>query len=654
MDHGFPLLVDGKTAELSSLHQFLSLVGPCRIDDSLLHISHRCSQSHYIAVRAAYKEQEFRLIVTIIDQPKQAKDFQSIPFNTAIIVQVLKFLKLLTESECFVHSCACSMLFLIGFGLVSFLFSGTLLLIKLISYYKTPPQWATRPCFAIILQSNDESRIFSISVKPKKFLQISIPSIDVEKCRSKVTFRISVHLEISINSEALQANISEAKLSARRETLLPSLKDLISRFTEMIRIFLNSKKKTSMDKRTEKYSKSKSPHSSSRINTMFQSDYAFNFIGSTLHLKLNGNIMNSSNYFKLKKLTETIGEKKNESILLKDGAKKSSRVSKIVLSIDFFEILFENNSPNTPSFSTMKVSLLYSYITSTVFFNNSIHKKNNSDIDCPKYSNSLSNLKIEFNCCQLLLHLDLNDEINEVIISNLSSSYSYSDFLIRESTDKSIDLKGTELPHAQSSVDIKFSCKKNWDISVGSLDLKVTEKSIDFILEKKSLKCLHYLCFFLRKIITNLIDSLCIQIDIQNISMKLVHLNDDCLTDNEIKNGNHQKFEKIEINNKLRGKVTMYHDSNYLDFNNGSNIDDQPNVVGSNIYNTLTTETSVCASTIFFKKILCKISRRNILDFNLESYELYFGELLFSDIYETISIFDTKNEADLIFLRSPD
>ena len=136
--------------------------------------------------------------------------------------------------------------------------------------------------------------------------------------------------------------------------------------------------------------------------------------------------------------------------------------------------------------------------------------------------------------------------------------------------------------------------------------------------------------------------------------MKLVHLNDDCLTDNEIKNGNHQKFEKIEINNKLRGKVTMYHDSNYLDFNNGSNIDDQPNVVGSNIYNTLTTETSVCASTIFFKKILCKISRRNILDFNLESYELYFGELLFSDIYETISIFDTKNEADLIFLRSPD
>ena len=652
MDHGFPLLVDGKTAALSSLHQFLSLIGPCRIDDSLLHISHRCSHSHYIAVKASYKEQEFRLIVTIIGQPKQAKDFQSIAFNTAIIVQVLKFLKVLTESAGFVHSCASFMLFLLGFGLVSFIFSGTLRMITLISYCKTPPLWATRPCFAIILQSNDEIRIFSVSVTPKKMLHIPIPSMNIENSRLKVTFRTLVQFEISINSEALEANISEAKVSVRREVLLPSLQDVISRFTEMIVKFLNSKQKTRINMRTGKHSKSKSPPSySSRINSMFQSDYTVDIFGSMLQIKLNGDILNSSIYFKLKKLTETIGEKKNESNSLNNGGKNCSHVSNLFFSIEFSEILL-SSSQNIPSCATKKVSFLYSQIaTNKVFYENSFHEINRIDVDCPKYSHLLSDIKIELNCCQIQLLLDFNDENNKVIISNLSSSYTYSDFLVRDSTHNNIDLRSTEVSHENNSANNESFRRKNWNILVGSLNPNITEKFIDFILDKKSIKCLHYLCFFVGKIIINLIDSSYIQLNIEDFIIQLIHSNDDILIDNKIKNRNNRKYEKI--NNKMKLKEITCQDSNHLDFNFGSNIDDQMDVQGTNVLIPVSTESTVYASTIFFQKISYKISN-NLIDFNIKSYDIYFGELLSANIYEMISISDTRNEGDLISLWSPD
>ena len=160
-----------------------------------------------------------------------------------------------------------------------------------------------------------------------------------------------------------------------------------------------------------------------------------------------------------------------------------------------------------------------------------------------------------------------------------------------------------------------------------------------------------YSNFFCEKIIINLIDSSYIQLNIEDFIIQLIHSNDGILIDNETKNRNNRKYEKI--NNKMKLKEITRQDKNHLDFNFGSNIDDQMDVEGTNVFIPVSTEITVYASTIFFQKVSYKTSN-NLMDFNIKSYDIYFGELLSTNIYEMISIFDTRNESDLISLWSPD
>lgn len=687
MDHGFEVQVDERTAVLSNLHEILSLFRPCRIDDSFLHHCHNHCQ--YVALGISLKRQEFRLTITMIGQPKRAKDHQSIAFNTAVVVQVLNICRFIADPGHFMHSCACATLWLVGFGFllsISLIISWIRLLMTSIGYDKRPSLLITWPTFDFVLRSEEGMQLFRISATPKNILHIATPSLTIEKNRWKVTFRTSLNFKMSINSGALDADISEMKISLTHDIILPFLKEMISVFREIITKFMSLRTGKKNCLKSAKYSgyDSSSYLYHPESNSILQSNYKINLTGNILRIKLLGDVINSSIYFKLKKYIEKGRTRENDKNNCENVKKKNIFPFNIIFSVGFSELLISDNNQNIPFCVAMAVSFFYSHVhDENYFFGNSfyrenrVHSNNRSNLKHPNNTESQSSIKSELQCSQIQLFLDLNDDNcddnnnddslnsrisivdnnsnqsndnNKIIILNLFSSYSYSHsrFPLHSAYQNNNQIN-SQLRNKESSTSTSNKDDNILKISFGNLDLDISEKLVDFILDRKLMKSLHYCCFLIGKFTRNFLDFSIVHFSGDNISIELTHCKMNIDEDLIVKSDKDEKFKSfIE-------KKTIIKELNDLKSNYMSDIDDLVDSELSDHTIPTVLKSRICSTTIFLQKLSYKFSK-NSVDFDIQSYEIYFSEQLSScdAAIEIFSITNTNSADDLISLWSPD
>ena len=227
MVDGFKLFVDEGSAIFGKLHFLLSILGPCEIDDSFL--PKIASHSYCIMIGAGYKNDEFRLLITIVDQPKGAKNLHDISRNTGAMTYILNGLLKFTTSTYQPYST-----FRILFGLciyltissvrISFFIINLLLVASGTSVMKSFLKW---PTFVIDVRTDSGLSLINLHFTSEEEVRMSLPCVIFDSSMWAVIFDISIIINIILKSDIFQASASKMKISVTADSAIPTLNQLI-------------------------------------------------------------------------------------------------------------------------------------------------------------------------------------------------------------------------------------------------------------------------------------------------------------------------------------------------------------------------------------------------------------------------------------------
>jgi hypothetical protein len=305
MVDGFKLFVDEGSAIFGKLHFLLSILGPCEIDDSFL--PKIASHSYCIMISAAYKNDEFRLLITIVDQPKGAKNRHDISRNTGVVTYILNGLVKFTTSTYQPYSTfrilfgLCIYLTISSVRILSFIIN-LLLFASGISVMKSFLKW---PTFGIDVRTDSGLSLINLHFTSEEEVRMSLPCVIFNSSMWAVIFDISIIINIVLKSDIFQASASKMKISVTADSAIPTLNQLIEEIAALRH--LNGRQKVQEKKLFE------------RNQPYVLQSYSCAISGDLLDITVNETMLRVSIYLKGKYLVEKYFDNRyyeNNSILL--------------------------------------------------------------------------------------------------------------------------------------------------------------------------------------------------------------------------------------------------------------------------------------------------------------------------------------------------
>ena len=389
---GLRFFVDEDSAIFGKLHFLLSFLGPCEINDSFL--PQIASHSYCIMAGGTYENDEFRLLVTIVDQPKGASNLKNISRNTGVMTYILNGLVKLSTSTLQPYS---TLRLLLGICIYLattfvriFLFMINLLLVSFgLSNMKPLLKW---PSFGIDLRSDTGLSLVHLQFTSDEKLRMSLPCIIFDSSIWAVIFDISIGISIVLRSDILQVSASKMKISVTAESAIPTLNQMAEEFAAL-RGGLNGRQGAHEKKLSE------------RRQPIIPQSYCCTVSGDTLGITLNESMLRASIYLKGKYFAEKYFDHKHyENNLILRGTK--------LFSIRFSRFQLHGISDG-PRCVAMDISLI---LTNSLSSNTS-HKNENSDgLDyCSR---------VEHSCKQLQVHSNAHIE-HQILLDDIIASYDH-------------------------------------------------------------------------------------------------------------------------------------------------------------------------------------------------------------------------------------
>lgn len=304
MVDGFKLFVDEGSAIFGQLHFLLSILGPCEIDDSFL--PKIASHSYCTMIGAAYKNDEFRLLITIVDQPRGAKNRHDISRNTGVMTYILNGLVKFTTSTYQPYSTfrilfgLCIYLTISSVRILSFIIN-LLLVASGISVMKSFLKW---PTFGIDVRTDSGLSLVNLLFTSEEEVRMSLPRVIFNSSMWAVIFDISIIINIVLKSDIFQASASKMKISVTADSAIPTLNQLIEELAALRH--LNGKQGVQEKKMFE------------RNQPYVLQSYSCAISGDLLDITVNETMLRASIYLKGKYLVEKYFDNRhyeNNSIL---------------------------------------------------------------------------------------------------------------------------------------------------------------------------------------------------------------------------------------------------------------------------------------------------------------------------------------------------
>jgi hypothetical protein len=401
MVDGFKLFVDEGSAIFGKLHFLLSILGPCEIDDSFL--PKIASHSYCIMIGAAYKNDEFLLLITILDQPRGAKNRHDISRNTGVMTYILNGLVKFTTSTYQPYST-----FRILFGLCIYLtISSVRILLFIINLLLVAPGTSVMksflkwPTFGIDVRTDSGLSLINLHFTSEEEVRMSLPCVIFNSSKWAVIFDISIIINIFLKSDIFQASASKMKISVKADSAIPTLNQLIEELAALRSLNggqgLQEKK---LFERNQPY--------------VLQS-YSCTISGDLLDITVNETMLRASIYLKGKYLAEKYFDNRHyENNLILWSAKS--------ISVKFCRFQLHGISDG-PRCVAMDVSLV---ITNTL--SSHTHPKNSNSNSLQSHGDEGQRndycTRVEHTCKQLEFHSNVLAE-HRILFSHLSATYHY-------------------------------------------------------------------------------------------------------------------------------------------------------------------------------------------------------------------------------------
>lgn len=315
----YKILVDSKLPILKSLHELICLFVPCVIDSEFL------LKSYFVSVKAVYEEEEFRLILSVVNKPIRSDELKWILFNTKVLVQISNFILSLLVSTNPIYS-------LLRFVAIV-ITSGFIFISKLF--------FSTCSSFAFILRTEGKRPLLLLRMHRKMNLDFSLPSLRSMKLFWIYTSEPYIECGLSIICDSFQVVGRDIKLCLKTQpyflsnddTIIATMRDGSGENYEHNHLGKNKKKKK------KKCSSSEPSH-------------YFTIQGKTLDIELKETNL-SSIYLKLKYFVEIYGSN------LKGYDKKGHKALTFIAA-DFSELRLYNYKEEKPLGVAIEVFMLYS------------------------------------------------------------------------------------------------------------------------------------------------------------------------------------------------------------------------------------------------------------------------------------------------------
>jgi hypothetical protein len=459
---GLELLIDGETVVFRTLHVLLSLLGPCKLDNSFL--KHDIGVvPNRIFLGVAYENHSCRLIVTVAGQSKRLRKKKLTSFSTIIVSHLLYgiaalirptnnlhvFLSLAVRLVLFALLTASNFLLLFLWSILSF--SGLLRLSSIV--------W---PNFAIDIQSEDGRCLLQLTFNIRKISRILAPSIGVEKDYWILNGNSSVDLDFSVKSDLFQATGSDVKLILNSTSAIPSMAQIIDTVVSLLPYNENY---CVREERFKLQGKS-----------AFKLTCYFVIEGNVFDLQVIETSFNASIYLKLKALSDNYhneigcGQKQKQ----KDFNDNPNDVLNVI-SVKFNEIRVHGLSSRYPLLLAYMPSFSLNSYDCLPFRSPSDCSADSSETDENTWRDSDSDpieehkRSFDYNCKQLKLFLNSDSE-NKVILTGISSYYSCASHAAEE----------------KESANHVFRCEK--------VEVEIFEEFVDFALKKETSTLIKHLC----------------------------------------------------------------------------------------------------------------------------------------------------------------
>ena len=390
---GLRFFVDEDSAIFGKLHFLLSFLGPCEINDSFL--PQIASHSYCIMVGGTYENDEFRLLVTIVDQPKGANNLKNISRNTGVMTYILNGLVKLSTSTLQPYSTLRLLLGICIYLAITFvrifLFMINLLLVSFgLSNMKPLLKW---PSFGIDLRSDTGLSLVHLQFTSDEKVRMSLPCIIFDSSIWAVIFDISIGISIVLKSDILQVSASKMKISVTAESAIPTLNQMVEEFAALRGL---NGRQGAHEKKLKL---------SERRQLIIPQSYCCTVSGDMLGITLNESMLRASIYLKGKYFAEKYFDNKHyENNLILRGAK-------------LFSVKFSRFQLHGISDGPRCVAMDMSLIITNSLSSNTPHKNENSDgLDyCSRVEHSCKQLQIRSNA-----HIE-----HQILLDDINASYNH-------------------------------------------------------------------------------------------------------------------------------------------------------------------------------------------------------------------------------------
>ena len=451
---GLELLIDGETVVFRSLHVLLSLLGPCKLDNSFLKRD-VVAVPKRILIGLAYENHSCRLIVTVAGQSKRLRKKKLTSFSTIIVSRLLCGIGALIRPTRNLHIFFSFVVRLVLFTLLTasnFLLLSFWSILSLSGLLRLSPiVW---PNFAIDMQSEDGRCLLQLLFQVKKTSCLLIPSLKVEKDYWILNGNSSLYLDFSVKSDLFQATGSDVKLILNSTSLvIPSMAQILD---AAVSLLPNNENYCVREERFKLQGKN-----------AFKLNCYLAIEGNVLDLQVMETSFNASYYLKLKALTENYHNDIGCGQKQKDVHDNPNDVHNI-LSIKFEEICVHGVSSKYPLLLACKPSF-------------SFHSLHCSPLDCSADCDEADTWRdsdagderkksFDYNCEELKLFLNSDSE-NKIILTGISSYYSCA----------------SRTEEGKETANHVLRCQK--------VDVEIFEEFLDLALKKETTILIKHLCY---------------------------------------------------------------------------------------------------------------------------------------------------------------